>query len=449
MRLLPRSLEWQAVLVLVGALLLSHLASVTAYYFDRKQTLADAEVEDLAEQIIRNAATAAPLASPERHRILAAARSRYLTVGTDAPFDIGPCDPATLPESVQRIAENRLPPGVEWRACVEEPLGLFSLLADIFSRVEREDAILTMAIRFPDGEVAQFRGVVPETPSFFTDRTITYVLLAALLVGVVADRVIRRVTLPLRRFGRQATEIGKNLNAPPLEERGPSEVVNASRAFNRMHTRLKRLIGNRTEMLAGISHDLRTPITRMKLRVEMMEEGEAREKLLRELDEMETMVAAVLEFVRGAMPTEQQRVVDLNALVESLCSDLAESGAPVRYVTPWRPVRLACRPTALRRALQNVVMNAVTHAGSAVVEVHDQDEAVEIRVLDRGPGIPEDQLEAVLQPFYRVESSRNRGTGGHGLGLAITATAAHAHGGMLVLANRPGGGLMACLHLPR
>jgi signal transduction histidine kinase len=446
----PRSLKWQAALVVAGALLLSHLVGVTVYHFDRKETLATSETLDLAERVLGYVMIAEPLGAGERRRILGAAKSRFLEVsfaGRDTfPSTICPGSPVL--ESVRALIAETLPPEFGWHACVDDAPR--AAAPESVGASHSGGKAMTVAIRFPDSEVVRFRGLVPEASSFLSDvADISYIVAATLLVAAAAYWVIQRVTLPLQRFGEKATEIGKNLDAPPLPEEGPSEVVAAAKAFNRMQDRLNRLIGSRTEMLAAISHDLRTPITRLRLRVEMLDDEHERGKLLSVLGEMESMVKSVLEFIRGAAPREQPRIVDVCALAESLCADAAEDGAPVTFVGDMRPINLSCRPAALRRALQNVIDNSVKHAGGAEVAVESAEAAVTIRVRDRGPGIPESQLEAVLRPFYRVEGSRSRESGGHGLGLSIAATIAHAHGGTLQLKNRGGGGLEVAMVVPR
>jgi signal transduction histidine kinase len=269
------------------------------------------------------------------------------------------------------------------------------------------------------------------------------------MVGTAAYFLMGRATHPLKLFGAKASEVGRDLDSPPLDEHGPVEVRSAARAYNQMQHRLQRLVSGRTEMLAAISHDMRTPLSRLRLRIEFLEEGEDRSRLLQTLDEMEAMVLSVLEFLRGSAPTEQPRDVDIAALVDSICLDMNSTGMPVALHGRYPSLRLRCRPAVLRRAIENLVDNAVRYGGSARVTIAHDEHEIRIEVRDKGPGIPEDQLHRIVQPFIRGDSSRSRNTGGHGLGLSTALTIAHAHGGSLKLENDPGGGLLASLILPR
>lgn len=201
-------------------------------------------------------------------------------------------------------------------------------------------------------------------------------------------------------------------------------------------------------MLAAISHDLRTPITLLRLRAEYIDDEEERRKTLLTLDEMESMIASTLAFAREDAEREEPRIVDLSALTESICADMADTGRPVAF-EEGAPAKYPCRPLALKRAITNLVDNAVKYGGNVRVRVLPAPTAIEIVVDDEGPGIPEAELKEVFAPFYRLERSRSRETGGAGLGLSVARTIVHAHGGEIVLANRSEGGLRASIHLPR
>jgi signal transduction histidine kinase len=201
-------------------------------------------------------------------------------------------------------------------------------------------------------------------------------------------------------------------------------------------------------MLAAISHDLRTPITQLRLRAEFIEDTEEQAKTLATLKEMEAMIASTLTFARDDALTEAPRMVDLAALVESLCDDLADAGKPVSFAAAEK-VAVACRPAALKRAVANLIENAVKYGGAARVSVGADAGDVRVVIEDDGPGIPSEELENVFAPFYRVEKSRGSGPGGVGLGLSIVRAIADAHGGHVRLENRDGGGLSAILEFPR
>jgi len=273
-------------------------------------------------------------------------------------------------------------------------------------------------------------------------------LFSMLLVLIVTVLVVRRVGKPIRIFTEAAERLGRDVNAPPLDEnKGPGEVRRGARAFNEMQRRLRAFIEDRTRMLAAVSHDLRTPITRMKLRAEFVEDDEQREKMLKDLDEMEAMIAATLAFAKEDVASEESRSVDLAALVVALVEDMAEAGDDIAYSGP-DSMPFEGRPVALKRALSNLMINAVKYGKRARVSFDETEGWAVITVDDDGPGISEDQQDKVFDPFYRVETSRNRETGGTGLGLSVVRSVVTAHGGEVLLKNRAEGGLRAVIRMP-
>ena len=268
------------------------------------------------------------------------------------------------------------------------------------------------------------------------------VLIAALYVAALG------ITRPLSRLAGAADTIGRGARAPPVPEKGARELRNAARAFNSMQERLHRYLDSRTSVLAAMSHDLKTPLTRLRLQVEtLIDDPALRERLGHELDEMEDMVRGALALFRGLDDQERVEPIDVNALVEAVRRGFVEMGREVS-VSGHAAAPLPGRPQALKRCLTNLVSNAVNFGDDARIEVHDG-AALRIVVSDAGPGIPPHALERVFEPFYRLESSRNRDTGGTGLGLSIARDVAQAHGGTLSLRNRPQGGLEAELCFPR
>lgn len=300
----------------------------------------------------------------------------------------------------------------------------------------RDGAWVSIAQRLPD--------------EAFAWPTKLLLALGVLLVSVVALSLIavRGVTRPLAVLGNAAEELGRDIQRPPLDEDGPLEVRRAARAFNTMQARLARFLRDRAQLLAAVSHDLKTPITRLRLRAELIEDPEQQAKFLRDLDEMEGMTRATLEFLRHANTREAVQPVDVQALVETLQADAEALGQEVRIEGTAR-LPYPARALALQRCLANLVDNANKYGRRATVTVDDSAERLRICVTDEGPGIPETELEQVFEPFYRLEQSRSRETGGAGLGLSIARDIARAHGGDLVLRNRPHGGLEAVLTLPR
>jgi signal transduction histidine kinase len=259
---------------------------------------------------------------------------------------------------------------------------------------------------------------------------------------------VRWITRPLSTLAAAAESLGEDINRPPLAERGPTEVRLAARAFNTMQGRLARFINDRTRVLGAMSHDLKTPLTRIRLRAELLDDAEVRGKFLKDVEEMQSMITQALDFMRDATSREPSQPLDVMALLESMQDDYRDAGRPfeVRGATKGA---YSGRPLALRRCLANLIDNAIRYGGASSVEVEERPGELAIRVLDDGPGIPEADLERAFEPFFRVEASRSRDTGGTGLGLGIARNIARAHGGDVTLRNRGEGGLEATLTLPR
>lgn len=270
----------------------------------------------------------------------------------------------------------------------------------------------------------------------------------ALLAGC-AWIAVRLVTRPLKQLAAAAENLGPDLKADLIPERGPAEVVHAAAAFNAMQQRIAGYLAERVQILAAISHDLQTPITRMRLRVELMEGSETQDKFCSDLREMEHLVREGVAYARTLHGSAEALArVDVDALLDSLAGGYLDGGHTVS-VDGKVGAPIQTRPQALRRILTNLVDNAIKFGGDVDVALYrEADESLAIAVGDRGPGIPDAELERVMQPFYRLETSRNRETGGTGLGLAIAQQLAQALGGRLVLSNRQGGGLEARLTLP-
>jgi signal transduction histidine kinase len=279
-------------------------------------------------------------------------------------------------------------------------------------------------------------------------RLLLQLLILVISVMGLSLFAVHWVTRPLLQLANAAEELGKDIHSPPLKEHGPIEVCRAAHAFNTMQARLVRYIQDRTQLLAAISHDLKTPITRLRLRTELLNDPDTRARFEKDLDEMESMVIATLDFMSGVDQQEAIQPVDIMALLESLQADAQEMNREVIIQgTAMSPY--PCKPTALKRCISNLIDNAINYGYCAKIRVEDSNERLIIRILDQGPGIPEDRLENVFAPYYRLEISRNRDTGGTGLGLSIAQDIAHAHGGDLSLNNTLAGGLEAVLILPR
>src|SRR3954468_8801670 len=299
-----------------------------------------------------------------------------------------------------------------------------------------------------DGTWVSLEVQEPRRLSRWPMRLLTLLITMLAAMSLLSFVAVRWVTRPLHRLADAAEALGRDIDRPPLPETGPVEVRRAAKAFNSMQERLSRYIPTRTGILTAMSHDLKTPITRLRLRAELLEQPELREKFVRDLSEMEQMVNATLGFMRGLDDREPLRAIDVRALALALQADAEELGATVEVIgEPLAP--FSGKSEGLKRALQNLLDNAVRYGREVQIAIEDQADMLNIVVGDRGPGIPEEELERVFEPFYRLESSRNPGTGGTGLGLSIARNIAQSMGGELSLCNRDGGGLEARLSLPR
>lgn len=296
-----------------------------------------------------------------------------------------------------------------------------------------------------EGEIGQ-----PVQPlQALADYVLRVYLLRSLVIVAVALIAVRLAMRPLRRLAAAAEALGRNLHSPPMDARGPREVQQAAQAFNAMQQKINEGLAERTRFLAAVSHDLRSPITRLRLRAEMLEPDALRAKFRKDLEEMEHMVASTLDMLTGAHASGPRQTMDIHALVHGVAQDMHESsGLPVpvsgQALQPYTGYA-----QSLRRGLHNLVENALRYAGDAQLHIDDDGQQLRIHVRDHGSGIPTAQRERVLEPYYRMEHSRNAASGGVGLGLSIAQTVAQAHGGELLLREADGGGLEAVLVLPR
>jgi signal transduction histidine kinase len=275
----------------------------------------------------------------------------------------------------------------------------------------------------------------------------TAILLFAFCIALLAWLVARIATRPLRQLADAADNLDITHVSEPLPENGSGEVRAATRAFNRMQKRIYEDVRERTGMLAAITHDLQTPLTRLRLRLEKLPDEALRNKLVGDMQAMQQMLQEGLELARSLDTHEAKQLLDLDSLLDTLCSDAAEAGQQVEYLERTS-VRLKAHPLALRRALSNLLDNAVKYGQRAEVSLSQDAHQCHIRIRDFGPGIPPELLETVFTPFYRIEHSRSRETGGTGLGLAIARNIVQRHNGELMLSNHPAGGLQVDVVLP-
>lgn len=433
-RLWPASLAGRTALVLVASLLALHLGSVWVHEAALRGTDRAARERALGEGLTQAGRALAGLPEAERDRAAHALSTPGLELhwrhGQPPPEETAP-DPDLL-ELRSRLAHTA--PG----------------LADVrLGWGDSERHLLVGAL--PIGEAGAVSFAAPlfraghGTP--FDPTGLASLAAMAAGIGLVSVLVVRGLTRPLRRLSAAADRIGRDAAPVHVPEEGPAEVRHAARAFNAMQDRIRRLVEDRTRALAAVSHDLRTPITRLRLRAGFLDDEEARDRIDADLDEMEAMVEVTLAFLREGREAEERRPTDLVAVLRTVCDAATDAGGDVAYEGPETLV-LPLRRVAVRRALANLVGNAVAYGGNARVALRREPGRAVVEVADDGPGIPEAELEAVFEPFRRLEASRNRATGGVGLGLAIARRAVEAEGGTLRLANRPGGGLSAYVALP-
>nr|WP_283949869.1 ATP-binding protein [Limobrevibacterium gyesilva] len=434
-------------MVLVTALVVVQIAGLTIHALDREDLQRMAQARDIAVRSMSLYRSIALVPEDRRDSVvqeLDLPDGPFVSLAVNPPGD----ELAPAPMSLRRqlLADMQLVP-IPLR---ERPL-------DVVVLGGPEVGQLVVGFRFPSSQ--WLRLVVPMPPprpwdstSFLSAFTLMSVTAAVLILWAV-----RRLTLPVTTLAAAAEALGRDVNAPPLPETGPAEVATAAAAFNTMAERIRRFVQDRTFMLTAIGHDLRTPITRMRLRAEFVEDEEQRRKMLADLAELEAMVSATLAFGRDAAVEEPVSAVDLAELVRTILDEAADANPAldpllISYQGPDHlPVRV--RPVVLKRALTNLVANAINYGGSARATLHPPADrpggpAVVLHIDDDGPGIPDDALERVFQPFHRLEASRNRETGGIGLGLSIARNILRAHGGDVTLTSHPQGGARASVTLP-
>ena len=470
-RLLPQSLFGRLLLFLTGGLVIAQLLSAAILLQDRDQALYHAIGGHVAQRIAAIVNLLDDLETADRHRLVTALDlpptrisldlpwetiepdERYHSVlfrgllkrqlGPDRPFQLEINDdlpPPPPPVERPRWFDSDSPPRPPERADRPPRWRMHAMMMGLRNFV--------VQVRLHDGAVVTFQQILPEEIIAWPTRLLLILLVLLVSVAVLAALAVRALTRPLAVLAAAAGELGRDIRRPPLDEKGPLEVQRAARAFNTMQERLIRYIEDRNRILAAISHDLKTPITRLRLRTELLDDAPLKEKFLLDLDDMQRMAQASLDFLRGGEDSEPIAPMDLNALLESLQEDAEDVGHAVS-ISGAASQPLRCRPLALKRCLTNLVDNALKYGQSAEIAVADAATRLRLIVRDHGPGIPAAELERVFEPFYRLEGSRSRDTGGTGLGLSIARNIARAHGGELSLRNHPQGGLEAVLELPR
>lgn len=430
---LPKTLRWRLFLILFAGLAAAHVLSFCVVFLERYLSATAVMLTVLEKDVGTSIALLNRLPAQERPQWLPTLQRPHYS------FELGP-GLSGVPELSPR--------GVEIANTINEAAGQhFPVTVEgIPGQVQRLQAHITLH----DGSLV----TIDVRPAMAPLATwLPYVLAIQLCVLILCTWFAVRLAIrPLFSFANAAATLDPGRKATRLDETGPTEVAYAASAFNAMRDRITHYLEERVQILAAISHDLQTPITRMKLRAEIADDSPEKDKLMSDLDEIEKLVCEGVAYAHSARSdAEMPARVDIRSFVESIVFDYQDIGNPVSSGDIGDAIVIT-RPLALRRILSNLIDNALKFAGDTQVTVVTCGaDTVRIAVRDHGPGIPEDQLEAVLQPFYRVDQSRNRATGGTGLGLAIAQQLVAATGGTLTLRNHARGGLEAeiilgCVH---
>ena len=480
MRLLPRSLFGRLLVVLAGGLIIAQLLSAALNFVERDSLLARASGMQTAQRIADVVRLLDSFGPGERARIVAILNVPPLVVSLDrAPIGEesatagGPRasifsavlraalgDERPLRVTVSEVepgpvggpvgAAARFPMAGPRGGPISGPMGgpmAGPMGSGGMHRFAAGGISILTQVRLQDGTWATFDTQLAQDTAALPWRLLATLLVLLVAVLSLSYIAVRWVTRPLHLLASAADELGRDIHRPPLPEDGPLEVSRAAQAFNRMQTSLVRFIDERTRLFTAMSHDLKTPLTRIRLRAEMLDDAALRESFEADVLNMESMVTQTLEFMRGLSNREPEQNVDILGLLEGLQSDNEAMGRPVRIEGHLsRPYFGA--PQFLRRCLSNLIDNAIEYGGQAGIRVEADAAGLTIRIRDHGPGIPESELETVFEPFYRLERSRSRETGGTGLGLSIARNIARAHGGDVRLRNHPDGGLEAVVNLP-
>lgn len=434
-RLWPNGLAGRAMFVLIAGLVVLHVGSVCIHEFSLRSSHQASREQAMAENLWRAARTISLSPVAQRDSTAHALSSPVLELHwRGAEQEMGNPQPDSSLDAIRQQLIRSVPELREVRLGWGDPA---------------RHHLLVGSLRVDDAGAVSFA-----TPLFqashdgpFDPISFAALMALAIGVGIASIFILRNLTRPLANLSAAADRIGRDDHPVTLREEGPIEIQRAARAFNSMQERIRRLLEDRTLALAAVSHDLRSPITRMRLLVGFLEDDRARDQLDANLDEMAEMVESVLDYMRDSGATEAARPTDLAALLRTICDAASDTGGDVTFEGPVRLVQVL-RPVVIRRALSNLIGNAVIYGGSARVALRRKGAMIEIEITDDGPGIPEADLPLVLEPFHRLEASRNRATGGVGLGLTIASRFIKSEGGELMLSNRPEGGLKVLVTMP-
>lgn len=441
----PDTLAGRTILLMLLGLGLFHLCSIAAYQIGLETAASSSGDRQLAERMVSIKRAVTDVAAEERDQAAHRLSSASLDVHWSPRSLVGLRGAQTERTEALRARLHDLVPAIE-REQIRVAYADEGTTPEGRSAPDRHMILVSMQLA--DESWLNFASSLFRQPAATGHGVLASTTAMALGIVLLSIIVVRWMTAPLRRLARAAHEL--NLDAPgaPLPEEGPREIREAAHAFNEMQARIRRLVQDRTQSLAAVSHDLKTPLTRLRLRSEFLADDELRRKIGADIDEMNAMVDSTLAFLRGDDSSEQVGSFDLAAILETLCDDLVDSGHNVA-LDGARHAAITCRPLAVKRAFANLLGNAVTYGERARVKLALAETKAVVTIDDDGPGIAPSDRELVFEPFHRLEASRNRDTGGSGLGLTVARAAIHGHGGEIVLENRPEGGLRVTVSMPR
>jgi two-component system osmolarity sensor histidine kinase EnvZ len=428
-RFLPRTLEGRTILILVVPVVIAQM--ITVYiFFERHFSAVSVELSRAVAGDVAMLIEATEHAPERRKQIFAGADK---TLDLSVAFEEGAVLPPAMIKHWNPLIEPILATALEERVSRPFAIGAYGEDNWVEIRIQLRDGVLD--VRSPQ------RRLFPYTAFVF----IAWVVGVSLILTVIAVIFMRNQVRPIRRLALAAENFGKGRGTMRLKPAGALEVRQAAAAFLTMRDRIGRQIAQRTEMLAGVSHDLRTPLTRMKLQLALLGDGDGTEELRADVGEMETMIDAYLAFARGEGGEAPQRT-DMAQLLRDVVD--GQPGRDRVTLDTAEPLTLTVRPLAMKRCLGNLIGNALRYGTNVRVDARWQERALTVTIDDDGPGIPPDNREDVFRPFFRLEESRNISTGGVGLGLSIALDIAHGHGGQIALEDSPMGGLRVVLTLP-
>ncbi|WP_394648460.1 ATP-binding protein [uncultured Sphingomonas sp.] len=422
----------QVLAILLLTLVIEFGASTLLYERASRFAVRDDEANRLAEHLVISRRLIAERRPAQRPAMAAELTTDRYALQWSATLPTIPAISPALDEMQRQV--------VEWEPALTA--------TDLWLRLQSPGrrSVVTGGLRLDDGTWLFFRTRQPIANLNLSFERIALAMVPAIALMLLGGLLLRRVLLPLRRLATAADRVGHGA-VEHVEAEGPGEVRRVITAFNRMQDRIQALIAGRTQALAAVGHDLRTPLARLHLRTEALPQAETRDAIARDVTEMEAMITSLLAFLGGSAEPEPSSVVDLAVLCATLADDAEDRGRVVRYVGPdhceWR-----VRRVGFKRALVNLVENALHHGDEVTITLLTGRPGLAIRIEDDGPGIPDDELDHVLEPFVRLDPARARDTVGFGLGLSIVQLAVAAEGGALTLANRDRGGLCAQIELP-